>query len=132
MKKQTLLSLMFGDVFVLALVTVTGFARHGEAGSAGLRMLTTFIPLLAGWFLIAPFFGVYDPARAGDLRQLWRPFYAMVLAGPFAGWLRGVLLGNAPVLPLFVVVLGGFSALAILAWRALYALFIARRVNRYG
>ncbi|MCU0487401.1 MAG: DUF3054 domain-containing protein [Anaerolineales bacterium] len=132
MKNKNLLILLIIDSLVLAFVTLAGFATHGEAGSAGLRMLTTFIPLLAGWFLIAPFFGVYDLARAGDLRQLWRPFYAMVLGGPFAGWLRGVLLGNAPVLPLFVVVLGGFSALAILAWRALYALFIARRVNRYG
>lgn len=132
MKKQRLLSLICGDVLVLAAVTVTGFATHGEAGSAGLRMLTTFVPLLAGWFLIAPFFGVYDLARAGDLRQLWRPFYAMVLGGPFAGWLRGVLLGNAPVLPLFVVVLGGFSALAILAWRALFVLLLARRLDQDG
>ncbi len=132
MKNQKFLILLIVDIFVLASVTVAGFARHGEAGSAGLRMLTTFIPLLAGWFLIAPFFGVYDPARAGDVRQLWRPFYAMVLGGPFAGWLRGVLLGNAPVLPLFVVVLGGFSALAILAWRALYALLVARRLDHDG
>jgi hypothetical protein len=51
----------------------------------------------------------------------------MVLAGPLAAWMRGVLLGNAPILPVFVVVLGGVSALALLAWRALYCFTFARR-----
>jgi len=62
-----------------------------------------------------------------DARQLWRPFWAMVLAAPLASWLRAVWL-NAPILWLFVLVLGGFSALGILAWRALYSLFIVRRL----
>jgi hypothetical protein len=49
----------------------------------------------------------------------------MVLAGPMAAWLRGVLL-NSPILPLFVIILGGVSALAILTWRGLYWLFMTR------
>ena len=60
-------------------------------------------------------------------RQLWRPFWAMVLAAPLASWLRGVWL-NAPIMPIFVLVLGGFSALGILAWRAVYALIFSRRL----
>lgn len=88
-------------------------------------MLTTFIPLVLGWGLIAPFLGVYDPARATDWRQLWRPFWAMVLAGPMVGWLRGVWLDQV-ILPIFVVVLGGVSALAILAWRIVFWLVSSR------
>ena len=118
--------LLGGDIVVLALVTVMGFASHGTASSAGARMLTTFLPLVVAWLLIAPFMGAYDLERVSDLRQIWRPFWAMVVAGPFAAWLRGVLLGT-PILPIFVVVLGGFSALAILAWRAIYLWLSSRK-----
>jgi hypothetical protein len=116
-----------GDILVIVMVTVFGFASHGELASAGTRMLTTFIPLLAAWLMVAPFLGAYDRQRAADLRQVWRPFWAMVLAGPLAAWMRGMLL-NAPILPLFVVILGGVSALAMLAWRTIYAL-AARRAG---
>jgi hypothetical protein len=127
MSNKPVLVLCFGDFIVLALVTLLGFATHGEAGSAGTRMLTTFVPLVVSWLMIAPFLGAYDPEQVKDVRQLWRPFYAMVLAGPMAGWMRGVLLGNAPVLPLFVVVLGGTSALALTAWRGLLWLIVFRK-----
>jgi hypothetical protein len=117
--------LIIGDILTLAIVTVIGFASHGTAGTAGSRMLTTFFPLLAAWLLIAPHLKVYDHDAALDGRQLWRPFWAMVLAGPMAAWLRGLLL-NSPILPLFVIILGGVSALAILAWRGLYWLLLTR------
>jgi hypothetical protein len=128
--------LVAGDLITLALVTVFGFATHGEAGTAGLRMLTTFAPLAIAWFFVAPFFGVYESQRAAEYRQLWRPFWAMIVAGPMAVWLRSVVLGivnnnglNTPILPVFVVVLGGFAALAILAWRLIAAVFL-RRMSR--
>jgi hypothetical protein len=131
--------LVIGDLITLTLVTVIGFASHGEATSAGLRMLTTWIPLTVAWFLIAPFFGVYDSERTMDYRQLWRPFWAMVVAGPMAGWLRSVILGlithnglNTPILPIFVVVLGGFAALAMLAWRVIAAAFLLRKSRAHG
>jgi len=127
MINRRMLILVLGDLLDLALVTVFGFASHGEISSSGARMLTTFLPLIISWFLVAPFLGAYDIRRSGEFRQLWRPFYAMVLAAPFAAFLRGVMLGNAPVLPVFVVVLGGVSALAILAWRVIYFLFARGR-----
>ena len=123
--------LLAGDILVLAVVTVIGFARHGELASSGARYLTTFIPLAVAWLLVAPFLGVFDPQRVANPRQLWRPFWAMVLAGPMAGWLRGVLL-NEPIQPVFVAVLGGISALALLAWRSLYWLLISRKKPLYG
>ena len=123
--------LLAGDMLVLALVTLFGFARHGGLASSGVRPLTTFIPLVVAWLLVAPFLGVFDPQRAANPRQLWRPFWAMVLAGPMAGWLRGVLL-NEPIQPVFVFVLGGISALALLAWRSLYWLVISRKKPLYG
>lgn len=119
--------LIAGDLVVLLLVTLYGFASHNTLATAGTRLLTTFIPLVVGWALVGPHLGVYDPARSTDPRQLWRPFWGMLLAAPLAVWLRGVLLGMQPILPLLVIVLGGVSALGLLAWRSLYVFILARR-----
>lgn len=123
-KKQAIL--LGGDVITLILVTVFGFATHGTLGSAGYRMLTTFMPLLFAWLLVAPFLGVFDPGRTSDWRQLWRPFWAMILAAPMAAWIRGFWL-NSAIIPIFVFVLGGVGALAILLWRGLYLVLLVRK-----
>lgn len=65
--------LIAGDIITLAIVTVIGFASHGTADTAGSRMLTTFIPLVVAWFLVAPFLHVYHTEVFHDGRQLWRP-----------------------------------------------------------
>jgi hypothetical protein len=124
-KPSILWILIAGDVLVLLLVTVFGFATHGELGSAGLRILTTFVPLVVAWALVAPHLRAFDLERISQPIQLWRPFWAMVLAAPWAAWMRGVLL-NAPIIPVFVVVLGGICALALLVWRLLFGAFYAR------
>jgi hypothetical protein len=118
--------LIVGDLLTLLLVTIAGFARHGELGTSGLRLLTTFIPLSAAWFLVAPHLGVFDADRFSSPMQIWRPFWAMILAAPLAGWLRAVWLGEQ-VLPVFVVILGGISALSILAWRVLFLVAIGHK-----
>jgi hypothetical protein len=137
--KRAFIILFLGDILTLVLVTVYGFANHQELDTAGSRILATFIPLLVAWLFVAPLLGVYDPDRAADPRQLWRPFWAMVLAGPMAAWLRGVMLGvmqgvptGLPIQPIFVVVIGGISALALLAWRAVYLLAARRMISAYG
>jgi hypothetical protein len=126
-RKTQISILVIGDMIAIALVTGFGFATHGTLGSAGLRLLTTFVPLLFAWFAVAPFLGAYDLQRALKPSQLWRPFWAMVLAAPLAAWLRGAWL-NAPILPIFVLVLGGFSSLGMLAWRAVYTLIFSKRL----
>jgi hypothetical protein len=126
-KHISALGILFaGDILVLLIVTIFGFATHGELDSAGLRMLTTFVPLVLAWVLVAPHLGAFDLVRSSQLGQVWRPFWAMVLAGPWAAWLRVILL-NAPIVPIFVVVLGGICAIALLVWRLLYWAFFARR-----
>lgn len=117
--------LISGDIVLFALVTIIGFASHGTAGTAGSRMLTTFFPLVAAWFLVAPFLDVYDRSRVMDWQGLWRPFWSMVIAAPLAAWLRGMLL-STPILPVFIIVLGGISAIAITLWRALYILILGK------
>lgn len=127
MKPIRLFILLVGDILVLSLITLFGFATHNELGSAGLRMFTTFIPLLAAWLLLSPHLGAFDHSQISDWHQLWRPFWAMVLAAPLAAWMRGAWL-NQPILPIFVVVLGGISALGLLFWRGIYW-FVSSRLR---
>jgi hypothetical protein len=122
--------LLVGDVFTLVVVTILGFASHA-ALDAGPRMLATFVPLLAAWLLIAPHLRVYHRETTQEPNQLWRPFWAMWLAAPMAGWLRGVLLGTA-VLPVFVFILGGVGAFSILLWRSIYYLITVRKEQPNG
>jgi len=121
--------LIAGDLIVLALVTVFGFASHNEMSAGVIRYLSTFIPLLVSWLLTAPFLGAYDSDKVLDVRQLWRPFWAMVLAGPMMGLLRGLLLGTV-VIPAFVIVVGGVSALALLVWRFVYLVISTKTTAR--
>jgi len=119
--------LVCGDILAIAILTVIGFASHGELQTAYLaRMSTTFLPLLAGWFLVAPWFGLFRNGIADEPRQLWRPCLAMLLAAPLAGTLRAAMLGSV-VLPLFVGILGGSAALGMLAWRATWSLIRKKR-----
>jgi hypothetical protein len=113
------LALIAGDVLAIAVVTVIGFATHGETDVALLpRMLATFLPLTLGWFIIAPWLGLFEPGIVSNPRQLWRPFAALVLAGPLAALVRALWL-NTVVIPIFGVVLSGSAGLGMLIWRAI-------------
>jgi len=118
--------LILGDIIAIAIITVVGFASHGETGLAFLpRMGTTFFPLLVSWFLIAPWLGLFDEQVIQNRRLFWRPALAMILAAPMATILRAALL-NSAALPLFTIILGVTSALGLLIWRALYSWFFTR------
>lgn len=123
--RGTPLFLFAGDALTLAFITLAGLTHHGELSQGGARFGIDFCAQIAAWLLVAPHLGVYDPGQASNLRQLWRPFWAMVLAGPLAAWLRGAAL-NSPIPPVFVVVWGGSSALGLLAWRLLAGLWLGR------
>ena len=125
MKKVYLLIL--GDVLVLAVITLVGFANHNELLQFPVeRIMATFLPLLAGWFLIAPWLGLFKNEITSNARQLWRPVLAMLLAAPLTGLLRAMML-NGVVIPLFVLILGGSAALGMLVWRTLWWLFTRNR-----
>ncbi|NMB88844.1 MAG: DUF3054 domain-containing protein [Chloroflexi bacterium] len=117
--------LLAGDAIAILAVTLLGFVTH-DSSLATPRWLSTFLPVCAGWALIAPWMGLYDPGPRDDPRQLWRIPLAMLLAAPLAGWLRGFWL-NSPVIPVFVLVLGLTSAAGVLLWRALWTLLLVRK-----
>jgi hypothetical protein len=122
--------LILGDILAIGLITLIGFATHGETDLSFLpRMAATFFPLVIGWFLLAPRLGLFHDEVIHNARQLWRPALAALFAAPLAAVLRGLML-NAPIIPIFAIVLGVASALGMVIWRALY--FLLDRKAREG
>ena len=112
--------LYVGDAIALLVVTLAGFITHGETDLSFLpRFLATFVPLVLAWFLLAPWFGLFEPEVASNPKQLWRPLLAMLFAAPLAVVVRGLLL-NAAILPIFAIVLAVTSAFGFAIWRGLY------------
>jgi len=122
------LILILGDLLAIAVITVIGFATHGEAGTSFLlRMAATFVPLTLSWFALAPALGLFEVERVRNARQLWRPALTAFFAAQLAVILRGLWL-NAAVLPLFGLVLGATSALGMAVWREIW-IWIDQRVR---
>ena len=119
-KKSTLI---LGDTLVIAVLTYIGFTTHGEADvSFILRMGTTFFPVLIGWFLISPWFGLFDEQVTPNPKLLWRVLLAMIFVAPLATVLRYALL-NSAALPFFALVLGSTNGFGMLVWRGLFTFF---------
>jgi hypothetical protein len=121
--------LLAGDILALACVTIIGFARHGELTTAGTRMLTTFLPLIVSWLIMATLVNALNVEHAQNLPNLWRPALAAFLAAPWFGFLRGLLLWKDADLEVTLVV-GGVTIIAILIWRLLFFLISRTTVNR--
>ena len=125
MKKSILI---LGDILALAITTVIGFATHGETDLSFLpRMAAAFFPLTVAWFLLAPWLGLFQKETTTNPGQLWRPALAMFFAAPLAAVLRGLIL-NAPIIPIFAVVLSATSAFGMFVWRGFY-FFLDRKAR---
>ncbi len=112
--------LIAGDILALLIITLIGFASHGEFSLAFIpRMAASFVPLCIGWFLLAPLLGLFDPHTTHTASELWRPAFVMLFAGPFAALIRSMVLGDT-VVPSFAVVLTLTSAVALTVWRVLW------------
>ena len=116
------LTLYAGDILVLLVTTLIGFATHNELKSEFfLRMVAAIVPLTIAWFLLAPWFGLFQPEIISNPKQLWRPVLAMIFTAPLAVVFRGLIL-NSTILPIFAIVFGTTSALGMVIWRGIYSL----------
>lgn len=127
------IGLLVGDAVSVLVVTLLGFLDH-YGMLAGSRWLTSYLPALAAWLMIAPWLGVYRSDLSAQPRQVWRVVLAALFAAPLAATFRGLWL-SAAVLPVFVLVLGATNALGLLMWRLIWALWIQgkrHRMEEYG
>ncbi len=116
------IKLIFGDFLAILIMTIIGFATHGELkADYSLRMVAAFMPLVIAWFLLAPWFGLFQPETISNPKQLWRPVLAMIFAAPLVVVVRGLIL-NAPIVPIFAIVFGATSAFGMVIWRGIYFL----------
>jgi hypothetical protein len=124
MNKKTILIL--GDILAIAILTLIGFATHGTTDMSYLpRMAAAFFPVLFAWFVLAPWFGLFDEQVNENYKLLWRVALVSLFAAPLATTLRAVWLGST-ALPLFTFILGSSNALGMLVWRSIY-ISIAKR-----
>jgi len=116
---------LVGDIAVLTLLTLGGFATHLTLDAFG-RMTVTLVAALLAWAAVAPFLEVYSPAVIGDPRAVWRVAWAGMLAAPLATFLRGaVLVRDIP--PVFVIVTIVVNGFGLVLWRVALGWSMARR-----
>lgn len=120
--------LVAGDLAAILALSLIGFLTHND--TINWRLLATFLPLCAGWALIAPWIGNYHPASASRPVHFWRAALAGFLAAPLAAFFRGLWL-NAAISPIFVLVLCLTTAFGMGIWRLLWG-WIAQRTGIYG
>ncbi len=119
---------ILGDIITLAILTVTGFATHGEAGSSFLpRMAAAFFPMALGWFVLSPWLGLSDETVINDPKNLMRIPLVFLFTAPLAVILRAAILHTTGI-PIFALALGSANAFGMTVWRWLY-LFISKRVK---
>jgi hypothetical protein len=82
--------------------------------------------MAVSWFLLAPALGLFEAERVRSARQLWRPAWGAFFASQLAVILRGLWL-NAPVLPLFGIILGATAVLGMVVWRGIWIWLLGRK-----
>lgn len=115
---------LIGDVVVLVVLTVAGFATHLTLGDLG-RMVVTGVAALVAWAAVAGPIGVYRLDLIDDPRVVWRVAWAWLIAAPLATFLRGAALAR-DIPPTFVVVMILTNGFALVAWRLFLGWSLAR------
>ena len=120
--------LVAGDLVAFNLVTAFGLLSHGElTGFDALgQVVIVAAPFAIGWFLIAPFAGVFRADIAGQPRRILpRAALAWLIALPI-GLLLWSLIRQKPVQPAFAVVTFITNLVVLLGWRGVFAWLTAR------
>lgn len=116
--------LVLGDLLALLLFVWVGRGAHSLPGSDIVAALATAAPFVLGWFVVAPWLGLYKARVSQNLVQLLpRLLLAWLIAGPLSALLRAIFLGRPlpeGIIPIFVVVTTGVGFAFFLVWRLLY------------
>jgi hypothetical protein len=121
------LPLIIGDLAALAVITAIGFATHGEIGISYLpRFLAAYVPIALTWFLLAPWFSLFDESVTRNAAALYRPALTVIFAAPLAAVFRGLVLGE-DIQPIFALVFVATNAAGMVAWRAIW-LWLSKKI----
>lgn len=114
-----------GDIVVLALITIIGFATHHTL-DAYWRMTVTVLVTLIAWAVVAPWFDAFSTTTLTRPSSVWKILLATVVATPLAAFLRGWVLG-IEVSTTFILTGIAFNGLAMVIWRAGLAMYLKKR-----
>ena len=128
--QQALTSLVIGDILVFIIFAIIGDTSHGKvSGLASVgHSIVVALPFIAGWFLVAPFMGMFrrellTEPRAMAIRTLW----AWIPAWVIAMILRGIFFDHGIPAPIFMLIALLFNAALLEIWRWPFALNNATR-----
>ena len=119
MKKSNAFSLLIiGDLLVILSFVWIGRSSHNLSISDLLATALTALPFLLSWFVITPWFGIYDSQVSRSRQKLVpRLLLGWAVAGPVALLLRSLILGRglvSGIIPTFALV--SLVGLSILVW----------------
>ena len=122
---QRILILVVGDFMVFLIFATIGRRSHSEA--AGLadiwQIFLTALPFALGWFIVAPFLGVYRRNLMSDPRKMaGRTALAWLASWPLSMLLRGVFVDHAIPPATFAVITLITNLILLEVWRWPYAL----------
>jgi Protein of unknown function (DUF3054) len=116
--RRSILGVVAGDLLVIALIVLIGFATHGELefepDEVG-RMVVLFLEIAMLWGLIGHQLGVFSEPVISS-RFKWQVPMTMLIAAPFSALMRAVILG-IPVSPVFILVITAVTTAGITVWR---------------
>ena len=138
-QKQTsnvwhIINLAVGDVLVFLIFALIGRQNHGTGKAVGVldniaEIVVIAAPFLIGWFLVAPFFGLYRRGLELQPRKMiQRTILAWVIAWPVGLALRGIFVDHGIPPLTFAIVTLLFNGILLLVWRGPMAL--ARSMRR--
>ena len=113
-----------GDVVVLVVITILGFATHHTL-DAYWRMFVTVLVTLIAWAVVAPWFDAFSTTTLTRPSSVWKILLATVVATPLAAFFRGWFLG-IEVSSTFILTGIAFNGLTMVIWRAALAAYFGR------
>jgi hypothetical protein len=126
--RRRTIGLIVGDACMFVIFAAVGRDTHHEAAgfSAFWQVLETAAPFALGWFIVAPFLGVYRKSVTASVRAMLKhTALGWVCAWPVAMVLRGLFRQEIPPLSFALVVLIA-NLLFLCVWRGLFALVANR------
>lgn len=125
-----IIALIVGDFLTLFIFIWIGRISHSFPMWDILGTLTVAAPFLLGWFLVTPWFGLFQAEVSQNWRKLVpRLLLAWAIGGPLALVLRDLFLGRpliGGIILTFAVIMLVGSTIFLLAWRLGYIWWIHR------
>jgi hypothetical protein len=129
---RRLIWLVLGDVAVFLLFVLIGRSNHSLSLSDVGALLSTAMPFAVGWFVVAPWFGLFRV----EINRAWQQMLPrllgawLVLGGPLGlvlwAWLRGRAIPGG-IIPTFAFVTIGIITAFLVIWRLAYSWWLQRQ-----